>query len=223
MLIAATSDIHSPRYLNEFFLALKYLPEKVDLILLAGDLADEGRFFHFDPVYNALIKRAEKVIAVFGNEDFKEEREAYKKHFPKISWLEESKEEFNNVVIIGSEGVIKRPTKWQRLKGINENFYEERKNTLEKLLCEEKDKFTILLTHYASSYQTVYGERPSVYPELGDSLVEDLKCKPKIAVHGHAHLAKRTFAQVGETKIYNVALPANKKFVLINLDSLIWR
>lgn len=217
MLIAAISDIHSPRYLNDFFVALKYLPDKVDIILLAGDLADRGRFFHFDPVYNSLISRADKVIAVFGNEDFREEREEYKKHFPKISWLEESKEEYKDVVVIGSEGVIKKPTPWQKLKGIDEEFYKERKKKIEELLCSEKDKFTILLTHYASTYQTVYGERLSAYPGLGENLIEEVKCKPKIAVHGHAHFAKRTFATIGNTKVYNVALPANKKFVLINL------
>ncbi|AWR96402.1 metallophosphoesterase [Acidianus sulfidivorans JP7] len=217
MLIAATSDIHSPRYLNDFFLALKYLPEKVDIILLAGDLADKGKFLHFDPVYNSLINRADRIFAVFGNEDFTEEREKYKKTFPKITWLEDSKAQYNDIVIIGSEGIIKKPTPWQKLKGINEDFYNQRKQKLEELLCEEKDKFTILLTHYATSYKTVFGERKYAYPGLGYEFIEESKCKPSIAIHGHAHLAKITYATVDHTKIYNVALPANKKFVLINI------
>lgn len=217
MLIAATSDIHSPRYLNDFFIALRYLPEKIDMVLLAGDLTDRGRFLHFEPVYNALLNRAEKIFAVFGNEDFREERDEYKKHFPRISWLEESKDEYKDIVVIGSEGVIKKPTPWQKLKGINEEFYRERRKKIEELLCSEKDKFTILLTHYAPTYKTVYGEKPSAYPGLGDNLIEEVKCKPKIAIHGHAHFAKITFAKIDNTKIYNVALPANKKFVLISL------
>ncbi|ARM74881.1 metallophosphoesterase family protein [Acidianus manzaensis] len=217
MLIAATSDIHSPRYLNEYFLALKYLPEKVDLILLAGDLADRGKFLHFDPVYNSLLNRADKIFAVFGNEDFVEEREQYKKSFPKITWLEDSKDQYKDIVIIGSEGVIRKPTPWQKLKGITEDFYRERKKKLEELLCSEKGKFVILLTHYAPTYKTVFGERKFAYPGLGDELIEESECKPSIAIHGHAHLSKRTFVTVENTKIYNVALPANKKFVVINV------
>ncbi|MDT7901183.1 MAG: metallophosphoesterase family protein [Acidianus sp.] len=214
MLIAATSDIHSPRYLNDFFIALRYLPQHVDLVLLAGDLADKGKFMHFDPVYNALRKF--QIVAVFGNEDFREEREKYKEKFPDVIWLDDEKKQLNDVTVIGSEGVIKKPTVWQKMKGIDEKFYNERKKKIEEMLCSSSG-FKILLTHYAPTYKTVYGERPSAYPGLGDELIEELQCKPNLAIHGHAHYAKVTFAKLDDTKVYNVALPANKKFVIIEI------
>ncbi|EZQ11115.1 MULTISPECIES: metallophosphoesterase [Acidianus] len=217
MIIASISDIHSPKYLREFFIALKMLP-KVNIVLLAGDLVDRGKYSHFEPIYKALIET--NVIAVFGNEDFREEREKYRENFPKVKWLDDESIEISyegeTLNIIGSEGVITKPTFWQKTKGIDENFYMKRKNKIIEMLCTSKGK-TILLTHYAPTFVTVYGERESAYPGLGYNLLEESPCKPDLAIHGHAHFSRRTFGVVGKTRVYNVALPANGKFVIIEI------
>lgn len=218
MLIAATSDIHSPKYLTQFFMAYNSLSNvKIDLFLLAGDLTNEGQYNHFYPIYEALKKYT--TVAVFGNEDFTEMRPYYRKHFENIIWLDDEivKLEINSkkVVIVGSEGVLEEPTKWQMLNGIDENFYRNRKEKILNLLCNSDGDLKILLTHYASSFSTVMGERKSAYPQLGDRIIEEAECLPNIAIHGHAHYAKITFSIVRNVRIYNVALPANKKIVLI--------
>ncbi|MBP1357958.1 MAG: metallophosphatase family protein [Sulfolobus sp.] len=218
MLIAATSDIHSPRYLTQFFMAYNSIRNvKIDLFLLAGDLCDEGKYNHFYPLYEVLKKH--RTVAVFGNEDFTEYRDYYKKNFDKIIWLEDSSTtleiEGRKILVIGSEGVLQEPTKWQKVNGVDENYYKEKKEKIMKLLCENSAELKILLTHYASSFATVVGERKNAYPQLGDRILEESQCLPNIAVHGHAHYAKITYNIVRNVRVYNVALPANKKIVLI--------
>ncbi|MCY0859574.1 MAG: metallophosphoesterase [Sulfolobaceae archaeon] len=219
MLIAAISDIHSPRYLNEFFIALKSLPQTISLVLLAGDLTDEGKVLHFDPIYNAL--KNFKVIATFGNEDYYEIREQYKKKYPDIIWLDDSKVTIDvdnkKLMIVGSDGVLEMPTKWQALHGYDKTFYENKKKKIEEMLCSENGVIKILLTHYAPTYDTLYGERERAYPQLGYRLLNELKCLPNIAIHGHAHYSKKTYSVVKGVRVYNVALPANKKFTIIEL------
>jgi len=215
----ATSDIHSPRYLDVFFLSRRNLPPS-NLILLAGDLVDKGRVIHFDPIYRALSSTS--VIAVFGNEDFREVRDEFRRMYPKVIWLEDESHtvtlDHMTIEVVGSEGIISRPTKWQRELGISEEIYMKRFEKINKLLCDSKADYLILLTHYASSYVTVTGERRWAYPELGYPLVENVECKPDLAVHGHAHKATVLRAVVGNVKVYNVALPANKQIVSINVD-----
>ncbi|TRM78226.1 metallophosphoesterase [Sulfolobus sp. A20-N-F6] len=227
MLIISTSDIHSPKYLNEFFLALREISNiNADLAILAGDLVEKGYFQHFSPVYSALKNRARYVIATFGNEDYSENRMYYKEKYNDIIWLDDERIDLEvgniKVTIVGSEGVLESPTKWQMMNGIDENFYMKRLEKLENLLCNSSSDIKILLTHYASTFQTVLGERKSVYPHLGYRIIEKLAlngrvdCLPNIAIHGHAHYAKRTFYVVYGVKVYNVALPANKRILVIN-------
>ncbi len=227
MLIISTSDIHSPKYLNEFFLALREISNiNADLAVLAGDLVEKGYFQHFSPIYNALKNRARYVIATFGNEDYSENRKYYKEKYNDMIWLDDERTELEvgniRVTIVGSEGVLESPTKWQMMNGIDENFYMKRLEKLENLLCNSSSDIKILLTHYASTFQTVLGERKNVYPHLGYRIIEKLalngraNCLPNIAIHGHAHYAKRTFYVVHGVKVYNVALPANKRILVIN-------
>jgi Icc-related predicted phosphoesterase len=221
VMIAATSDIHSPRYLDLFLKALTLIPrDSIKLFLLAGDLTDKGKYWNFDPIYGILKKF--RIIATFGNEDFMEVRDKYKDRYKDVIWLMDSIYEDNidgiNISIIGSDGVLERPTLWQISNGINENFYKEKLKRIEELLCKSKGDIKILLTHYASSFETLLGERKNIYAELGFRIVDNVKCNPDIAIHGHAHYSIRTFYVKNKTKIYNVALPANKRIVIINLN-----
>ncbi|AAY79684.1 metallophosphoesterase family protein [Sulfolobus acidocaldarius] len=220
MLIAATSDIHSPRYLTQFFASFNLIRNlSIDIFLLAGDLANEGEYIHFKPVYDVL-KRF-RTIAVFGNEDFRENRDSYKETYPDIKWLEEDIVEFELgdilVSIIGSDGVLEEPTKWQKLNGIDENYYREKARKIEDLLCKARGDVKLLLTHYACTFMTVQGEKKSIFPHLGYRILEETSCLPHLAIHGHAHHSKVTQGLVRGVRVYNVALPANHKIVLIRL------
>ncbi|MEM4047053.1 MAG: metallophosphoesterase [Metallosphaera sp.] len=219
MIIGAVSDIHSPRYLNDFLRAVRYVPE-LPLFIIAGDSVDKGKVIHFDPIYKLLATK--RTVAVFGNEDFREVREDFKRLYPKVEWLEDNftviKLNEISLHIVGSEGLISRPTKWQLKSGINMQYYMERKQNLEKLLCESEGDVTVLVTHYSPTYETLRGERSWAYPELGYPFLEEAKCKPDIAIHGHAHKSVVTFAEISGVRVYNVALPANKAITLIKID-----
>lgn len=114
-----------------------------------------------------------------------------------------------------------KATTWQQKNIPNINaLYSSRINRIKEYLkiCKNYD-YSVLVTHYASSLATVYGEPPSVHKFLGFPLIEtmDKNLRPHIAIHGHAHNAVRTFALVGGTIVYNVSLPANKKITVIEL------
>jgi len=228
VLIISTSDIHSPRYLNDFFLALRDIGGiKADIAILAGDLVERGNYQHFSPVYEALKNRAIYIVSTFGNEDFPENRVFYREKYSSVIWLDDEKIELeiNNkkITIVGSEGILEKPTIWQLNHGITEDFYMKRFEKIAEMLCNSNSDIKILVTHYASSFQTVFGEKKSAYPFLGYRVIEELsiknekgkKCLPNIAIHGHAHYAKRTFYIVNNVRVYNVALPANKKIITI--------
>ncbi|QKQ99200.1 metallophosphoesterase [Metallosphaera tengchongensis] len=218
MIFGAVSDIHSPRFLNQFFNSLRY-STNFPLIVLAGDLVDRGKVLHFDPVYRAL--KTSKVVAVFGNEDFREVRDEFRRLYPNVIWLEDSSITLEldvvKIYLVGSEGIISKPTRWQREIGINEEFYLKRKERVEKLLCDKKGDITILITHYSSTFETLYGEKRWAYLELGYPLIEELECKPNIAIHGHAHKSLLHKARIGETEVYNVALPATHEITKIKI------
>ncbi|BCS94014.1 hypothetical protein L3N51_00414 [Metallosphaera sp. J1] len=218
MILGAISDIHSPRFLNDFFIAFRTAPP-YDLYILAGDLVDKGKVLHFDPIYRLLSSK--RVIAVFGNDDFRDLRAEYRRLYPKIVWLEEEATSLrigdSTLYLVGSEGVIERPTKWQLESGIGREFYMKRKEKIEDLLCRKEGDLTVLITHYSSAYETVKGEKTWAYPELGYPLIREIKCKPDIAIHGHAHKSVVTHARVDRVEVYNVALPANRGFTTIKI------
>jgi len=222
MLALATSDIHSPLYLDLFIKSyMSILKDNIKLVFIAGDITDKGKYWNFDPIYGLLKKY--KTIAVFGNEDFHEVREKYIQRYKEVVWLQDELYEIEidgiRISIVGSEGVLERPTIWQVSNGFDEKFYSERLRKIEELLCKAKGDVKVLLTHYATTYETLLGENKRIYPELGYRLIENISCKPDISIHGHAHYSRRLYFKIGKTRVYNVALPANKRIVIINLTT----
>ena len=224
-MILATSDIHSPIYLKDFLAELnKYKGKvKINLFLLAGDLAEKGNYKMFKPIYDAL--KGITTVAVFGNEDYHEFREYYKREYPEIVWLDDSYVELNyegkKLAIIGSDGVLEQPTSWQKMNGMDENYYRKKLEKINEMLCGVKAEYKLLLTHYLPTFETAFGEKRSIYPQLGYKILEEARCLPNVAVHGHAHLSKVTFKTVRGVRVYNVAFPANKHLVKIPLDPLL--
>ncbi len=224
-MILATSDIHSPLYLKDFLVELyKYKGKtEIRLLLLAGDLVERGNYKMFKPVYDAI--KGIRTVAVFGNEDYHEYREYYVREYPDVTWLDDSyiilDYEGKKVAIIGSDGVLEQPTFWQKMNGMDENYYRNKLEKILNMLCNVKADYKILLTHYLPTFETAYGEKKSIYPQLGYKLLEEATCLPNIAVHGHAHLSKVTFKIVKGVRVYNVAFPANRRLVRIPLDPLL--
>jgi len=226
--VLAVADIHSPRYLQLFIASLSRVDTKtVDLVVLAGDSVDRGRVEAFKPV-NEVLQRLfsdKPVVAVFGNEEYFDREAEFPKHYPSIHWINDSCLEIDvkgiKLCIVGSRGVLKRPTHWQsrHIPNIHQ-LYRERLEKLRNLLRDARKRCEVvmLVTHYASSMTTVRGEPPNILQYLGYPLIESLSPeeRPDIAIHGHAHNAKVLNARIGTTEVYNVSLPAKRGVTVID-------
>lgn len=234
-MIAAVADVHSPRYLPLFVASVSYLrakSEKIDLVIFAGDMVERNAVTSLQPIVIAAQKlmsrhnSAPPILAVFGNEEYVGYEHEYTSKYPQIIWLDDEHSvvelEKAKICVIGSRGILLKPTVWQQKHLLNiETLYNVRIERIKNLLkiCRDYD-LSILITHYASTFATVYGEKTEIHKFLGYPLIDliDEDLRPHIAIHGHAHNATKTTAIIKNTTVYNVSLPANKKITTINLS-----
>ncbi|MEM4553979.1 MAG: metallophosphoesterase [Ignisphaera sp.] len=233
--IVSVSDIHSPRYLPLFFASittLRLANQKVDLIILAGDIVEKNSINNMKPVISVLNKLIDRcvvdspIVAVFGNEEYIGFEHKYREMYPEVLWLDDEYTVIEirgtEICIVGSRGVLKKPTIWQK-KNIPDidNLYINRLRKIRELLkiCREY-RLSILVTHYASTSITLQGELPQIHDFLGYKIIEyiDNSLRPDISIHGHAHNSTKTYAVINTTKIFNVSLPATKRITVIDVD-----
>ena len=71
MIIAATGDVHSPQYYEEFVRAVDMMRAKPDLFLMTGDMIERGRPEEYEKIYNVLFGKIDcPIVACFGNSEF---------------------------------------------------------------------------------------------------------------------------------------------------------
>ncbi len=223
--IAATGDVHSPRYLRQFVEAVDRHGGRADLVLLAGDMVLKGDHGEFARVLEFVERLGSPIVAVFGNEEFDESKPALIEGYgDRVTWLDDQAVEVEvadtRVWIVGSRGSLRRPTTWQRkhVPGIEE-IYRRRVELIDELLAKAGDRPSILLTHYAPTFRTLVGENRRIWPMLGNPALERVikRRRPALVVHGHAHRgAKR--ADVSGIPVYNVSLPVWWEIVRIELS-----
>lgn len=226
MIIAATGDIHSPKYFHLFVKSIEELQVNPDLFFLVGDVIHRGKVEEYEKVYNVLFGRIHcPIIACFGNEEFgPETRMMIENRVPEIKFLDDEslilRIKEKTIGIVGSLGSLDRPTFWQRnnIPGIYET-YKKRVEIVEKLLSELKSDIKILLIHYTPTYKILIGENPRAYPELGCNDFEKvlIRQKPDLVITGHAHKGTRE-AWVDTVPVFNVALPLNQEIVIIDTE-----
>jgi uncharacterized protein len=223
--IAATGDIHIGREADEerWTAAFAGLRDRVDLVLLAGDLTTHG-----EPEQGAMVARAVQalegvpVLAVLGNHDWHVNRRD-----ELVAALEEGdidvlERDHRLLEICGAEVGI------AGTKGFGGGFdgahipdfgepimravYAESMREAAALdvglravaLCP----FRIVLLHYAPTVDTLHGERRDIWAFLGtDRLAVPIReHQPDLVLHGHAHAG--TFeGRIGEVPVYNVSVP----------------
>jgi len=226
MIIAATSDIHSPTYYESFVRAIDYMHAKPDLFLIAGDAIDRGNVDEYQKILNAMFGKVScPIVACFGNSEFgKEHTDKIKERYKQIIFLDDEAVELEvkekKVGIVGTKGSLDRPTYWQsrNLPGIEEE-YARRIEKVKELLLGLKCDIKILLTHYAPTYKILEGENINAYPELGSEGMEKaiLEARPNLVVCGHAHKGKKQ-AWIDSIPVFNVGLVLNGKIVTIDTD-----
>ncbi len=233
MRIVAVGDIHGEEHLASARASLAEVPG-ADLTLLAGDITHRNDIDLYGRVLEAFEEASDApIIAVFGNHEWSDSHAEYRMSYP-ITFLEEEAKEVHlagqTIRVVGSTGVLDRPTWWQRtnLPQIASE-YTRRLQALDGLL--EEEGFRVLLTHYAPTYRTLVGEGESYWDQLGSKRMEGvlLRHRPELVIHGHAHLGI-PFAklQTGQTTlqnfdrgraipIHNLAFPVRKDVTVLDV------
>ena len=225
--VLAVSDVHSPRYLLEFTAALarrSHDCKTVDAVVLAGDMVERGKVEALKPVLDAIKSKCagKPVMAVFGNEEFIGTEDKYVKRYPDVIWLNDSYTVLNGVAVYGTRGSLDRLTRWQRRHmPWLEKVYRERVRRLEEAVVSLKNEYgkVIVVMHYAPTYATLVGEPQTIWPEMGSRLMEAAiaRTKPDLVIHGHAHRSRKLEAVIGGVRVVNVAFPARRDLVLLDV------
>ncbi len=229
MLIAATSDVHSPRYYEDFVRAIDNMQVKPDLFLIAGDMIERGNPpEEYERVYNALFGKVScPIVACFGNDEFIPDiRTQLKLKMKDIKVLDgeaiEIKTGYDTIGIVGTIGSLDIPTNWQRTNIPNiEKMYQERMQTVDRFLHRMYAQIKIVLMHYAPTYKTLVGENPRFYGGMGSQMYENvfLQRKPSLVIHGHSHRGSKS-AWIDTVPVFNVSFPVNREIVIIDTEKV---
>jgi Icc-related predicted phosphoesterase len=225
MKVAALGDIHAPKYFDLFKKSLEeFLKRKEDVsaFLLAGDLIDNGRYDQLD-VIRELIKKVDlPTYSCFGNNEFQEYSEIVMKKLPEVVFLDDNcvklKRKEDDVSIVGSRGILDKPTYWQK-KNWNDidEIYEKRRNKLNELadICQADMK--ILLIHYPPTLKIVKGENPRFTEQMGSNKLDSVIKKFNLVITAHAHKGKK-LVEVEGIPVYNVSLQLNKEICILEVE-----
>lgn len=228
-MIGAVSDVHSPKYLEDFRRVLSNSPD-VDLVLLAGDMIYKGQVKEYENVLKAIRSRYDKceIVACFGNEEYDDKVDDIVKNYAEAVWLNDNYIALNikglELCVVGTRGCLDRPTAWQRKNIPNIlSIYEERLKKIDEALASltfKESGFIVLLSHYSTTFKTLIGEPQWAWPELGSSKLEEIirRRKPHVVIHGHAHNSKVHETTIDKTQVYNVSFPATRKLTVIRVN-----
>ncbi|MGD0329043.1 MAG: metallophosphoesterase [Nitrososphaeria archaeon] len=216
MKVAALGDIHAPKYFDLFKKSLEeFLKRKegVSAFLLAGDLIDGGRYDQLDIIRELIRKVDLPTYSCFGNNEYQEYSDIVMKKLPEVVFLDDNcmklKRIEDDVAIVGSRGVLDKPTYWQK-KNWNDadEIYEKRRNKLNELadMCQADMK--ILLIHYPPTLKIVKGENPRFTEQMGSNKLDPVIKKFNLVITAHAHKGKK-LVEIDGIPVYNVSLPLN--------------
>lgn len=230
--IAAVGDTHMDTdMLGRFRPALADLPQRADVLLLAGDLTRHGTPDEARCVAQEFGGLGVPVVAVLGNHDY---------HCDLADEVTRILEDAGIVVLEGTSTVLE--CGGQRLgvagvKGFCGGFAgrcatafgepemkdlvrvtEVSAQRLEKALQELDCDVRVALTHYAPVPDTLAGEPLEIYPFLGSYLlgqaIDNALSRSAsggsphaLAIHGHAHSGSERGLTPGGVRVRNVAHP----------------
>ncbi len=221
--IAAAGDLHCGASTDREALAAAFATaaEKVDLILLAGDLTTHG-----EPEQAAILADACRpldvpVLTVLGNHDWHCDRAD-----EVIAALEAGgidvidrrhrilQIDHTEVGIVGAKGFVggfpgsHMPDFGEpSLRRVYAEGAEEVEALDDGLRAVALCPFRIVLLHYAPTTETLEGERRDIWAFLGTDRLAGpiIEHAPDMVLHGHAHAG--TFqGQVGGVPVYNVSV-----------------
>lgn len=220
--IAAVGDLHADRHTaSRWRAALEPARDEADVLLLAGDLTQDGGAEQAERLAEALHDLGLPVVAVLGNHDV---------HQHGADVIRQVFEAHGTIVLEGSATTVVTPDGPLGVagtKGFGGGFGDARASdfgepemkafvgatrtsaeALEHALASVPAP-RIALLHYAPTETTLAGEPPGLVPFLGSQLLEDVvdRSDVELAVHGHAHAGRETGRTRGGVPVRNVARP----------------
>ncbi|MBF6440151.1 metallophosphoesterase family protein [Nocardia cyriacigeorgica] len=223
MRIAAVGDIHlgtdSRGLLRP---ALQQLPERADVLLLAGDLTKHGTVDEGRVVAEEFADLPVPVIAVLGNHDY---------HSDAQDEITDLLGGHNITVLEGSATTVEIDGSTLAVAGTIgfgggfagkcASVFGERMmrdfagravalaDSLRVALAGCDADVTVALTHYSPVTDTLHGEPPEIYPFLGSYLLGEAidDAGADLALHGHAHAGREHGTTPGGIRVRNVAQP----------------
>jgi Icc-related predicted phosphoesterase len=223
--IAAVGDVHLGKDARGHLRpALAELPDVADVLLLAGDLTRHGTLAEAECVVTEFADLGVPVVAVLGNHDYHSDRQ---------DAIAELLTEAGLTVLEGDSTLLR--IGGERLavagvKGFGHGFagtacgefgepetkaYAAHGRMVAASLAEALDGLqgtadrVVALTHYSPVEDTLVGERPELFPFLGNYLLAEVidAAGVDLAIHGHAHAGTEKGVTAGGTRVRNVAQP----------------
>jgi Icc-related predicted phosphoesterase len=210
---------------------LEHLPERADLLLMAGDLTRRGEPEEAAVLAEELAPVPVPKVAVLGNHDYHSDRQ---EEVRKIL------EQEGDVRVLEGEGVV-LDLGGERLgvagsKGFGGGFAgacgsdfgepemkafvrhtKEVSGRLEEALRGLETKLKVALLHYSPVPDTLVGEPLEIYPFLGSYLLAEAvdRVGADLVLHGHAHRGTEKGVTPGGIHVRNVAQPViNRAYAL---------
>lgn len=226
MKIAATADLHI-RKTDEAAVKkmIKDIPKEADVLIVAGDLTDNGLVEEAELAAKMLKSLNMPVIAVLGNHDHengKAQEIAELLHSEDVYLLDGNTFVIDGVGFVGTKGFcggfgnrLIQPYGEIALKNFINTSIEE-VIRLENSLVKLENSSKVVVLHYAPISETLEGEPPELYPLLGTSRFGNAidRHGADFIVHGHAHYGSPSGATPGNIPVYNVS-----RFVLNSYEN----
>ncbi len=224
--IAAVADVHFGRDSKGALRPhLERLPDRADVLLIAGDLTWSGKLDEARVLAAELAHCPVPTVAVLGNHDY---------HCDEDSAIAAVLDSAGVQVLEGNATVVEangRTLGVAGTKGFGGGFpggagsefgEPEMKafirhtrliaERLEKALAGIDAERRVALMHYAPVKETLVGESPELYPFLGSYLLAEAveRAGADLVLHGHAH-GGQFEASLEGVPVYNVSLPVMRQ------------
>ena len=233
--IAAAGDIHASEATRaETAEAFADVGQRVDLVLLAGDLTQHGQVGEAEVVADACRGLEVPVVAVLGNHDYHSDRQAEVTAAlvdAGVLVLERSSTILQldgaTVGIAGVKGFVGGfGHQWANFgEPLVRQAYAETTADVEALAAALRAiagaRVRVALLHYAPTAETLRGEPKELWLVLGaERLAEPiLEHRPDLVLHGHAHVGSPNGAIDG-VPVHNVSVHVTgESFALFTLPA----
>ena len=223
MKFLVTGDLHLPTYYKEFYESLNNINEKIDFVILCGDIIDNKEHIYIKKLYYLLNSKFGniKIFSTFGNNEAsfllngEKEKDFYRKEYNFINWLDYEYYDLGEYYLLGFEGFPERTWKMVNIENIKEYYSKKLENIFNSL-----NKKIIVFSHYGLSRNTVLGDPApewALYSKYIENLIKKYSDKIIYGFHGHVHHSKNYKTKINNTEIYNVAFPLHKKPLIFEI------